>query len=468
MVAPVGRLVIAAPSSSSGKTTAVIALLAGLSARGRRVQSFKVGPDYIDGTFHAALTGRPSRNLDLWMGGPQDVLRQFTRGMKNADLGIIEGVMGMMDSGAPEDVSASTADVARVLNAPVVLVLDGSRMAESAAAIVHGFHTLPGSPGLAGVILNRMASARHYQLLESAIAARTGVPVLGYLPDRRDLALPERHLGLVPAPERQDLVERAQKWADAARETLNWHALEVLADQSPALPSQASPEEACDPVPDHVPIALAYDEAFHFYYQANLDLLTDLGGELLPFSPLRGDPIPQQARVLYVGGGFPEEFLGTFRGLGAAHRRYRRRIDDGLLTLAECGGYIWLSTSLRYQGQGEPIPMVGVVPAEMQLESRLQGLGYRTAIAGDRGPWMAGARFRGHEFHHTRIISDPPSPPAWHLTSRHGEGPEGFQQPHVQAGFTHLYFPSNTRAVRMLLEAAASGTSSPPAKNITR
>lgn len=457
-----GRLVIAAPSSSSGKTTAVLALLAGLASRGRHVQSFKVGPDYIDGTFHAALTGRPSRNLDLWMGGPDDVLRQFARGMKDADLGIAEGVMGMMDSGAPDGVSASTADLAQVLRAPVVLVLDGSRMAESAAAIVHGFHTLPGSPGLAGVILNRMASPRHYALLESAILAHTGVPVLGYLPARPDLALPERHLGLVPAPERQDLVVRAQMWAEASRETLNWHALEALADQSPPLPS-AAPTKPPEPVSGRVPIALAYDEAFHFYYQANLDLLSDLGGEILPFSPLRGEPIPEESRILYAGGGFPEEFLAAFRDLGVAHFTYRRRIAGGLVTLAECGGYIWLSRSLRLQDGAEPIPMVGVVPADMQLESRLQGLGYRTALAAGQGPWPKGTRFRGHEFHHTRIISDAPVPPAWQLTSRHGNGPEGFQHAHLQAGFTHLYFPSNPEAVRMLLTSVApSGSSSAP------
>jgi cobyrinic acid a,c-diamide synthase len=449
------RVVIGAPWSGSGKTTVTAALLAGFQERGLRVQSFKVGPDYIDGTFHTALTGRPFRNLDLWMGGPLDVQRQLVSGIEGADLAVIEGVMGLFDSGAPGDVPASTAEVARGLEAPVILVVDAARMAESVAAVVHGFHTLDDGSRLAGVILNRVASPGHHALLTRAIKRHTGVPVLGYLPDRPDLALPERHLGLVPAVAREDLVDRARAWAAVTRDTLDWEAIRRLAEEAPPVDEPSEPLPGPLPVAP-IPVALAYDEAFHFYYTANLEILRALGAELLPFSPLRGEPIPSEARLLYTGGGFPEEFLPEFRALGTAHADYRARIEAGLLTLAECGGYIWLSESLE-RGAEEAVPLVGVVPRRMRLESRLQGFGYRTALARPGGPWPPGTRFRGHEFHHVRVVGPEigDGDAAWRVETRTRSGWDGYRAPRLAAGFTHLYFPSNIGAVAHLLQLAS-------------
>ncbi|MGC8487352.1 MAG: cobyrinate a,c-diamide synthase [Clostridia bacterium] len=452
MAAYRGRIVVAAPWSGSGKTTLTLLLLAGLKARGLRVQSFKVGPDYIDGTYHTALTGRPARNLDLWMGGgPDDVFRQLAAGERDADLSVVEGVMGFFDSGAPDGVDISTAQVARTIRAPVILVVDGSRMAESAAALVYGFVHAPASPGVQGVILNQVAGAGHYQLLERAIRLQTGVPVLGYVPKQADLAIPERHLGLVPAVERQELARRVAQAAQAASETLDWERILHIAGSAPALPrdAAAAPDRAGPPVP----VALAQDEAFHFYYAANLELLASLGAEILPFSPLRGDPIPEAARLLYVGGGFPEEFLSRFRELKTAHAGYRARLAGGLMTLAECGGYIWLARSLGV-GSGPSVPLVGLVPAVMRLEPRLQAIGYRTVSARDGGPWPAGTIFRGHEFHNSRVVEADPHPAAWSTRSRRGEGTDGFLSETVVAGFTHLYFPSNPDAMASLLARA--------------
>ena len=449
-----GCAVLGAPWSGSGKTTTTLALTAGLRARGHTVQVFKCGPDYIDGTYHAALTGRPVRNLDLWMGGGDDVRQQAARGMRDADVGLVEGVMGLLDSGAPDGVAASTAAVARTLEAPLLLVIDASRMAESVAAIVHGFHTISGSPGLAGVIVNRVASPGHYALLEQAISGRTGVPLLGYIPERPDLTLPERHLGLVPASERGTLASKMGEWAGATRDTLDWERLGRLMGDA-RLP-RSSPPSAPESGPPVV-VALAQDAAFHFYYAANLELLEAYGAEIRPFSPLAGEPIPAEAQLLYAGGGFPEEFLDQLGQQPEAHAEYRRRIEGGLLTLAECGGYMWLARSLAHV-EGEPVPLVGVVPAAMRLERRLQAIGYRTVTAlGGGGPWPAGTRFRGHEFHHGRVVSAEPHQAAWHSRSRRGEQEEGVVTSHVVAGFAHLYFPSNPAAMGQLLDRARTG-----------
>lgn len=445
-----GCAVLGAPWSGSGKTTTTLALTAGLKARGHTVQVFKCGPDYIDGTYHAALTGRPVRNLDLWMGGGDDVRQQAARGMQGADMGLVEGVMGLLDSGAPDGVVASTAEVARTLAAPLLLVIDASRMAESVAAIVHGFHTIPGSPGLAGVIVNRVASPGHYALLEHAISGRTGVPLLGYIPERPDLTLPERHLGLVPAIERDALASKMGEWAAATRDTLDWERLRRLMGDA-RLPRSSPPPAPLSGPP--VVVALAQDAAFHFYYAANLELLESYGAEIQPFSPLAGEPIPAEAQLLYAGGGFPEEFLDQLGQQPHAHAAYRRRIEGGLLTLAECGGYMWLAQSLAHV-EGEPVPLVGVVPAAMRLERRLQAIGYRTVTARHGGPWPAGTTFRGHEFHHGRVVSAEPHQAAWHSRSRRGEQEEGVVTPNLVAGFTHLYFPSNPAAMGQLLDRA--------------
>ena len=448
-----GCAVLGAPWSGSGKTTTTLALTAGLRARGRTVQVFKCGPDYIDGTYHAALTGRPVRNLDLWMGGDHDVRQQAARGMRDADVGLVEGVMGLFDSGAPDGVAASTAEVARTLEAPLLLVIDASRMAESVAAIVHGFHTIPGSPGLAGVIVNRVASPGHYALLEQAIRGRTAVPLLGYIPERTDLTLPERHLGLVPAVERDALSGKMGEWAAATRDTLDWDQLERLIAAA-GVPAPLPPPALRSGPP--VAVALAQDAAFHFYYAANLELLEACGAEILPFSPLAGEPIPAEARLLYAGGGFPEEFLDKLASEPLAQAEYRRRIEAGLLTLAECGGYMWLAQSLA-PIEGDPVPLVGVVPAAMRLERRLQAIGYRTVESLDGGLWPGGTTFRGHEFHHGRVVSMGPHQPAWRSRSRRSEQEEGVITPTLVAGFTHLYFPSNPAAVGHLLDRARAG-----------
>lgn len=450
-----GRLVVAAPWTGSGKTTATLALIAGLKARGLRVQAFKCGPDYIDGTYHAVLTGRPVRNLDLWMGGPDDARQQVARGMQQADIGVVEGVMGLLDSGAPDGVAASTADVARAIGAPVVLVVDASRMAESVAAIVHGFDAVSGAPGIAGVILNRVASAGHRALLEGAIRRHTRVPVLGYLPETAELAMPERHLGLVPAVERQALAARMHRWAGVTQKTIDWDALLAIARgaaPAPTVPDRCDSRHASHPP---VPVALARDRALHFYYPANLELLEELGAVLLPFSPVLGEPIPAEARMLYAGGGFPEMFLGELGRSPAVLAGYRERIQGGLLTLAECGGYMWLAESLA--AGAEPVAMVGAVPATMTIEPRLQAIGYRTVSAQPGGPFPAGTTFRGHEFHHGRVVESRAPNAAWQSRSRGGPGSEraeGVLTATLVAGFTHLYLPSNPAAVAALLDQA--------------
>lgn len=448
------RIVIAGTGSGVGKTTITLGLMAALRRRNMTVQGFKAGPDYIDPTYHTAVTGRPSRNLDVWMMSRDRVREIFLLGSEGADLSIVEGVMGLYDGKDPLSDTGSTADVAILLQSPVVLVVDIHSMARSVAAIVLGFQQLNPEVDICGVIVNKAGSEGHYRLAKAAIEQECGIPVLGWI--RRDAALdiPERHLGLIPAVERGELQPLFERLADVIKQGVDLDALIAVANGAPALawPAErlfvsSSGAESRRPV-----IAVACDAAFHFYYQENLELLTLAGADLRFFSPLAGELIPEDADGLMIGGGFPEEFVAELGQAEEVKASIRRSISQGLPTFAECGGYMYLCESI-VDREGREHPMVGVIPARATMRERLAALGYRevTALA-DSVLLEKGAKARGHEFHYSTLtpVTDD-YPRAYACEGRFGTRTEGYVRGNLLAGYIHLHFASRPEMVQRWL-----------------
>jgi cobyrinic acid a,c-diamide synthase len=386
----VARLVIAGTSSGAGKTTVASGLIAALAKRGDRPAPFKVGPDFIDPSYHTLAAGRPGRNLDAFLSGPDLIAPLFRHGTRNADVAVIEGVMGLYDGASGRGELASTAHVAKLLRAPVVLVVDAAAMARSVAAIVHGYRTFDPAVNVAGVILNRVGSEAHANLLREALP---DIPVLGALPRDAELEVPERHLGLVPVAER---ATRARRVIDRLAASIETHcdieALLALACSAPDLAGATwEPGEA----PPHKRVAIARGPAFSFHYEENLELLRGAGAELVPFDPLT-DGLPD-ADALILAGGFPEVFGAEL----SANTPLRRQIAafSGPI-LAECGGLLYLTNAL------DGHPMCGVIDATATMSRRLT-LGYRELTTTDDHPvWPAGTTVRAHEFHYSTVTPE--------------------------------------------------------------
>jgi len=382
------RLIVAGTHSGVGKTTVATALMAALTRRGLRVQGFKIGPDFIDPGFHAVATGRPGRNLDGWMlsrGVNQDL---FTRHTADADAAVIEGVMGLFDG------QVSTAEMARWLDTPVVLVVDASAMAASAAAVVKGFEKF--EPGLefAGVLFNRVAGEGHFRYLRQAVEAHCAMPVLGWLPPEPAIELPERHLGLHLAAE----VLTEQRLCALAGWFERGIDLEGFFPQRSA--AIAGPESA--PATAGPRIAVARDRAFCFYYQDNLDLLRSLGAQLVEFSPIADAHLPAGAQGLYLGGGYPELHAAAL----SANRSLREEIAAfsraGRPVIAECGGFMYLTEAIVGL-DGTAFPMVGLYATRARMQEKLAAIGYAEIEP------RPGQRVRGHEFRYSTV--DPPVEP---------------------------------------------------------
>jgi len=456
------RIVIAGVSSGVGKTTVTLGVMAAFVARGLDVQGFKVGPDYIDPSYHGAVTGRPSRNLDTWMTEPDRMTEIFDRASALADVSVIEGVMGLYDGRDALANDGSTADVSVVLGAPVILVLDVSSMARSAAAIVLGFQQMEPAMRLAGVVVNRVGSRGHYEMVRAAIEQVCGVPVVGYLQSQGDWEIPERHLGLIPALERGELAPLFKQLAKACEETLDLDLILALARSADAWESPEPKLFAGAAKEATVTIAVARDQAFNFYYPENLELLAWLGARLVYFSPVAGECIPQEADGLYLGGGFPEEFAGVLTGQTEVLDNVRQRIVEGMPTLAECGGFMFLTRAITDR-LGDSYPMVGVIPATVTMQSRLAALGYREARALTASVLMdAGEVMRGHEFHYSTVTWEDqrlpsnglkPSSHAYEVTGIRGVKEDGYATETLQAGYTHLHFGSNPLAVKRWIKA---------------
>jgi cobyrinic acid a,c-diamide synthase len=443
------RIVIAGTSSGAGKTTVACGLIGALRAAGHTVQGFKVGPDYIDPSYHALASGRPGRNLDAFLSGVELVAPLVRHGARGADIAVIEGVMGMFDGASGKGELASTAHVARLLRAPVVLVVDANAMARSAAAIVHGYRTFDPEVDVAGVIFNRVGSDHHEELLREALAD-VGVPVLGALRRDERIAAPERHLGLVPAGEREDRTRAAlATLADAVARYADVGAIERLARTAPDLPGPAWSPEPTERAVTSARIAIARGPAFSFHYEENLELLAAAGAQLAPFDPLVDEELPDGAGALLLAGGFPEVFgeeleaNGRMRAGTAAFARAGRPI------LGECGGLLYLCETL------DDHAMCGVLAARGRMAGRLT-LGYREATAATATPWLdAGATLRGHEFHYSAVEAASGAP-AWTLAARGAERREGIVAGAVQASYLHVHWAAHPDLALRFARAAAA------------
>jgi cobyrinic acid a,c-diamide synthase len=423
------RLVIAGTHSGVGKTTLTAGIVAALRGRGLSVQPFKVGPDYIDPTYHTLAAGRQCRNLDTWMAPAERVKTLFGRASADADMAIIEGVMGLYYGADYDGESGSTAQVAKLLGAPVVVIVDASRMARSAGAIALGCRDFDVDVPLAGFIVNHVANDGHGRGVGAAITNATGLPVFGWLQREETLHVPERHLGLVPTHE-------PGRWLEFIRAAGAMVARQLDIDQLIAIASQAPPLPAIDemetpPTMNRPVIAVARDEAFHFTYEDNLDLLRTAGAEIVFFSPLRDSCVPIGTAGVILGGGFPEVYAETLSANGPMHAALRAAHRRGLPIYAECGGLMYLTESIR-DGQGIVHSMVGLLPGRSLMSDRLT-LGYRVACSAGNSWFLGeGESVRGHEFHYSEWHGRPVDfPPAYRLRPRSGAGETRLEGAHV-------------------------------------
>ncbi len=444
----VARLVIAGTHSGVGKTTLTAGIIAAWRRQGLRVQPFKVGPDYIDPTYHTLAAGRPARNLDTWMVPRERVPALFRHAVRGADVAVIEGVMGLYDGFGYEGEAGSTAEVAKLLQAPLVLVIDARAMARSAAAVALGYRALDSAIPLAGFIVNRVAGAAHGRGVARAVERATGLPVFGWVPREAALVVPERHLGLVPTAEPGRWTAFLDAAARVVARYLDLPGLLALARQAPPLPSSDVEGPLLRPVVSATApqpaatVAIARDEAFSFLYPDNVDLLRAAGARVRFFSPLR-DPEPPPADVLIFSGGFPEVYAAALAANRSMRLAVRRAYEQGTRIYAECGGLMYLTEAIVTQ-EGETYPMVGLLPGRSVMRERLT-LGYRVAEAADHS-WLfrAGERVRGHEFHYSVWEGRPDDlPPAYYLLPPDGHGeprPEGACVGPLWASYVHVHF----------------------------
>ncbi len=436
-------LVIAGVHSGVGKTTVALGLLAAWRRRGLSVQPFKVGPDFIDPGHHAQAAGRASANLDGWMVPKTENLAIFQRHCRGAEIALVEGVMGLFDGYDGASEAGSTAQMAKWLGLPTVLVVDARAMARSAAALAHGFATFDPELTLAGIIFNRVGSERHLDYLRQALAQVPGVVCLGGLPRQESLAIPERHLGLVTAEEHALSPAYLQELAESMERHLDLDALLKLMRPISDIDQTAAP--VTEPL-TRVRLGVARDQAFCFYYPENFAYLQRFGAELVPFSPLHDSRLPEDLNGLYLGGGYPEVFSRELTANKAMRNSISKMAADGLPIYGECGGLMYLSQGLTTL-TGERTEMAGVLPLEVRMLPRLKALGYRQVTLKAEcllGP--AGCQGRGHEFHYSEIISeDAGLATAYHMVDRLGQAPvsEGYCRYRTLASYVHLHFGSN-------------------------
>ncbi|PSB02513.1 cobyrinate a,c-diamide synthase [Merismopedia glauca] len=444
-------VVIAGERSGAGKTTVTLALLAALRRRSQEVQSFKVGPDYIDPMFHSHVTGKPCRNLDPVLTSEAYVRQCFARNIQNAEYALIEGVMGLFDGASGTDDYGSTAHMARLLDLPVLLILNCSSLSRSIAAIAHGYRTFDPRINVAGVILNRVGSDRHLELLQSALEPLQ-LPIFGVLRRQDEISIPDRHLGLIPTGELNNLKPIIDRLAYLGETCFDWAKLLPLLTTLPQLSPIGDGAQRIAPLRATPRIAIARDSAFNFYYADNLELFEQMGAELIEWSPLEDSSFPKGVQGLYFGGGFPEVFAAQLTENQTARQAVQAAIKTEIPTYAECGGLMYLCEEI-VDFAGKSYPMVGVLPTTAMMGKRLT-LGYRQATATQDSPLVKkGDRFWGHEFHRSTLTNESPTP----LLNLKGYNSqislrsEGWQCDRVHASYTHVHFGAQPQLLERFL-----------------
>jgi cobyrinic acid a,c-diamide synthase len=448
------RLVIAGVTSGVGKTSISIALMNSLREKGYKVQGFKVGPDYIDPTYHTSITGRQSRNLDPWLMGEKGLLASFRDASRDADFAVIEGVMGLFDGVSGSSNFASTAHIAKLLKSPVVLVMDAAKAARSIAAVALGFAKFDAGIKIAGLILNNVAGEKHAKYCIDAIKQKVKVPVLGVIKRNKEIALQERHLGLVPTHERRELEKKIIDVAKYMEEQIDVDKAVSIAEKAPKLCIKSNVIRKTI----KTTIAVALDESFNFYYADNFDTLRSLGAELKFFSPVNDTAIPD-ADGIFLGGGFPEVLADKLERNSGMLRSIKNAASDDMPIYAECGGLMYLTKSIT-EFDGKKHSMVQVFDAETVMDKKLT-LNYTEAKITD--PCLianAGKTIRGHEFHYSKIDNiKKDSRFAYKLSKGKGinDNMDGCMEYNTLASYMHLHFANRGLAENLLLNCKNYG-----------
>jgi cobyrinic acid a,c-diamide synthase len=448
----ISRVVIAGVTSGVGKTSAAVGIMYALRKRGLLVQPFKVGPDFIDPSYHTLVTRRNSRNLDVWMMGRQGVLECFASACENADIAVIEGVMGLFDGMSGKTDFASTAHVAKILDAPIILVVDASKGARSIAAIILGFLHFDRKLRIAGVILNNVAGERHANYITEALAGTAKIPVAGILSRNSSIKMEERHLGLVPALELRE--SKRQVILRTARHMAESIDVDRILSLCSAGPLPDAPDHSKRPAKARIAVAL--DESFNFYYTDNLIALKRSGAQLIFFSPVSEQKLPDRVSGIMLGGGFPEVLADRLENNRSMLRSIRKAVEEGMPVYGECGGLMYLTRSISgYNGEKKARRMAGIVEADTLMTGRLT-LNYTDAEC--KGPVFGNTHIRGHEFHYSSIENIArDSRFAYYMNK--GKGVTGNQDGFIindngLAAYMHLHFANRKLAERMVLSCA--------------
>jgi len=454
----VRAVLIAGTASGVGKTSVATGLMGALRHSGLKVQPFKAGPDYIDPGYHSSATGNVSRNLDTWMLSGKSVLELFNRAAHGSDIAVIEGVMGLYDGRTATNDEGSTAELAKLLRVPVLLVVDSRKGARSLAAMVKGYRDFDPGVDLAGVILNGIGSDLHLDLCKDAIEHYTGIPVVGYLPRRPDLALPERHLGLVPTAERPPGDEFMESLISQCLSTLDIPAIIRISLQAdvPQIEPSLFPSTKMSGT---TKIGVARDRAFSFYYQDSLDLLEAWGAAIVDFSPLSDSKVPEGVSGLYIGGGFPEIYAAELASNTAMIGSIRAAAQSGMPIYAECGGLMYLCESMR-DLEGVEHRMANIIPVKVRIDTPRLSLGYRTVRALEDGPLLLrGETVRGHEFHWSVLCEAGKGMNVYEVAETAGR--EGFRVGNTLASYIHLHMAAAPGMAQRFIESCRSWKGSP-------
>jgi cobyrinic acid a,c-diamide synthase len=463
------RVVVAGLSSGSGKTSISLGLVAALRARGRSVQTFKVGPDFIDCAYLAHASGRPCRNLDSWVLGDDGVRRSLAQGGLGADCVVVEGGMGLFDGHGPRvdagtgmarTFPGSTAEVAKLIAAPVVLVIDAWAMGETAAAAALGIKQLDPGVGVVGVILNNVPSAYKLRVIEDAVWSMAHLPVLGALPHIDSVHIPELRTGLLPLIQNPHVDDALNQLARAVERDCDLNLIERLMARTSAVRASRARPAFAQPGP-RVRIGVAFDDAFCFYYAENLELLEEAGAEIVNFSPLEDTALPGDIDAAYLGGGVSEAYVPRLAANHGFIESFRRAHGRGLPVYAECGGLMYCGRTLR-TSDGAEHRMANILPVSTAMEAGTLRSGYRDLrIASSGMLGVEGTRLRGHEFHFSRVLSVGESwPPLYSMHDCDGEplGFEGWTRGAFAASFVNLHFGQQPKLAAHIVAAARSAS----------